>query len=294
MSIMQCCDDAPRPIAHIVSRYRPTEYDTYRDPVGPISASAQVLFGAIANFVIGLADVPADMLVDLVSAGRALGHPHPRLDPLTKWHKRKSRLEEELANEAEDEREETRERETQYNQPGIRRDDLETEEDNEEEMLIEESENQSESVAASSDDRQTHLGSLPSQNGIDRRRSLQLEKSETMSSEVALSRSHNAIWEMVHYGSKVSKKFVNLVIWLPTDLSLSLSKGFHNAPKLYHDPMVQATPKVIGVRSGFRAAGKVFPDRHFWSHAFTDKISGAPRWLLLWNHRSRHSASLWL
>lgn len=143
-------------------------------------------------------------------------------------------------------------------QPGIQRDNLSDDEGDEDGMFDNESEDQSQSAAESSDDVEAHLDRLSSQSEVDRRRSLQLEKSETMSSEVAPSKTLNAFSEIMHYGGKVSKRFVNLVIWLPTDLSLSLSKGFHNAPKLYHDPMVQATPKVIGIRSGFRAAGKVF------------------------------------
>lgn len=230
-----------------------------------------MLFGAIANFVTGLTDVPADMLVDLVSTGRALGHPHPRLDPSTKWHKRKPQRENLESEEEEGEGETTIDRpagEIQREQPGIQRDNLGDDVGDEDGMFNDESEGRSESQDELSDDAETHPDSLSSQSDIDRRHSLQLEMSESMSSEIAPSRSHNAIWEMVHYGSKVSKKFVNLVIWLPTDLSLSLSKGFHNAPKLYNDPMVQATPKVIGVRSGFRAAGKVYfgltlPVSHF-------------------------------
>jgi hypothetical protein len=43
---------------------------------------------------------------------------------------------------------------------------------------------------------------------------------------------------------------------------LSFSKGFHNAPKLYHDPMVQETPMVRGVKGGLRAAGTVSLPTH--------------------------------
>ena len=92
---------------------------------------------------------------------------------------------------------------------------------------------------------------------MERRRSLQLEKQQTMSSEIAPPKPHTVLSEAANLSSKMSKKFVNLLIWLPTDLTLSLSKGFHNAPKLYHDPMVKADPKVVGLRSGSSVAGKV-------------------------------------
>jgi hypothetical protein len=93
--------------------------------------------------------------------------------------------------------------------------------------------------------------------GLSRTRTLQLEKSMTMSGGTEAAKRHTFIAEAASQGSRMSKKLINLLIWLPTDMSLSLSKGFHNAPKLYHDPMVKTTPKVMGVRSGFRAAGQV-------------------------------------
>lgn len=223
------------------------EYDTYRDPAGPLSASAQVLFGAIANFMIGLADVPAEILVDLVSAGRALGHPQPCRHPHSKWRMRKSHLGDELESEEEG--------------PGEGRDEgaedevadtfnRDLHEDNEE------NENHEEII---NDEGEQHSDDLLPEGDVDRRSSLQLELSQTMSSEIMPSKSHNVFTTLVMHGGKMSKRFINLVIWLPTDLSLSLSKGFHNAPKLYHDPMMKATPKVINLRSGFRAAGKVRP-----------------------------------
>lgn len=56
-----------------------------------------------------------------------------------------------------------------------------------------------------------------------------------------------------YHVSRAGKHLLDWVLLLPTDLTMSFSKGFHNAPKLYHDPMVQETPTVRGVRGG--AAG---------------------------------------
>ncbi|KAJ5591949.1 uncharacterized protein N7459_002318 [Penicillium hispanicum] len=234
---------------------RPMEYDTYRDPVGPLSASAQVLFGAIANFVTGLADVPAEMIVDLVSATRAIGHPHSHINPHSKWHVRKSHVEDELQkDEGSDERTaarntspEGRPSDSSNNNLG---EDEDAEEEEEEDMISEES-------AGHAD------GPYPGK-GLDRRRSLQLQKTQTMGSGITPSKPRNAFTEVANQGGRLSKKFLNLVIWLPTDLTLSLSKGFHNAPKLYHDPMVKKTPRVHSLQSGFRAAGKEFRDGFYY------------------------------
>jgi hypothetical protein len=70
-------------------------------------------------------------------------------------------------------------------------------------------------------------------------------------------RAKHALSETRFHAEKSAKYALNFVLVLPADLALSLSKGFHNAPKLYYDDTVESIPKVIGVKSGFRAAGKV-------------------------------------
>lgn len=209
------------------------EYDTYRDPAGPISASAQVLFGAITNFVTGLADVPAEIMIDLVSASRALGHPQEQFHP---GQCRRGGISRQGNVEIENEHLQQEQEEDQAG-PG--------EKDTQDDITDEDGEN--------------HVSDNPQTSTLDRKRNLQFEKSQTMSSETTSSNPNNVLSEAMFQGRKMSKKFLRLILLLPTDLSLSMAKGFHNAPKLYHDPMVKATPKVIGIRSGFRAARKVVP-----------------------------------
>ena len=43
----------------------------------------------------------------------------------------------------------------------------------------------------------------------------------------------------------------------PMDFTLSIARGFHNAPKLYGDESVRPSEKITGIQSGLRAAGKV-------------------------------------
>ncbi|KAL4885393.1 hypothetical protein BJY04DRAFT_134029 [Aspergillus karnatakaensis] len=66
-----------------------------------------------------------------------------------------------------------------------------------------------------------------------------------------------------YHVTRAGKRVLNWVLLLPTDLTLSFSKGFHNAPKLYHDPMVQDTPTVRGVKGGLRAAGTEFTQEFY-------------------------------
>ncbi|CAG8174951.1 unnamed protein product [Penicillium nalgiovense] len=248
--------------------YRPMEYNTYRDPVEPLSAGAQVLLGAIAKFVTGLVDVPAEV-AELVSAGRALGHPHPHVDPLSKWHKRRSHHEETLESDEGDEKdEEIGCRLGNHNGPyRTSSRQLGSDQGAEEQELSDGTDHRPTRQKEDNDGSEPHPdGSFP-EGSVDRTCSLQLEMSQSMS-EITPSESHNIFSELVSHGGKMSRKLANLIIWLPTDLSLSLSKGFHNAPKLYHDPMVHPAPKVIGVRSGFKAAGDEFRD------GFYDGVTG--------------------
>ena len=55
-----------------------------------------------------------------------------------------------------------------------------------------------------------------------------------------------------------------------------MARGFHNAPKLYHDPTVNDIPQVISIRSGFREAGlKVVSDTSTWRGAkYSDMCIG--------------------
>lgn len=176
--------------------------------------------------------------MDLVSAGRALGNPNEHYDPHAKWRSRKKRQEPHKPSTEENRKSSSTEQQRDQNASldGVGNDGQDEDLDD-----------------SSSDQQMTDF----SEESLSRTRTLQLEKTMTMSGGTETAKRHNFMTEAASQGSRMSKKLINLLIWLPTDLSLSLSKGFHNAPKLYHDQTVKATPKVIGVRSGFRAAGQV-------------------------------------
>lgn len=59
-----------------------------------------------------------------------------------------------------------------------------------------------------------------------------------------------------HATSRFSKKTATAIVSPFVDLTVSLSKGLHNAPKYYHDSTVRKLPRVVGVKSAFEAAGK--------------------------------------
>lgn len=228
------------------------EYDTLRDPAGPLTASAQVLFAAIVSFMTGLAEAPREIAIDLVSVARAIGHPHAHSDhhaaclaaiSSPNQSSPDASIESEEGQVARDEQE--------YN-----------------EVLDEEST----SGDFTDGDNESHVNGTAQISSLERKRSLQLEKAKPMSSSMTPSKPHkvNILYEASFHGSIISKKFLRLIIWLPTDVSLSMARGFHNAPRLYHDPIVNDMPQVVSIRSGFRAAGRVgsaipSPD---WSQVF--------------------------
>ncbi|KAH0559843.1 hypothetical protein GP486_003640 [Trichoglossum hirsutum] len=67
--------------------------------------------------------------------------------------------------------------------------------------------------------------------------------------------------------TKSVSRIVGTGLKSPIDFTLSLARGFHNAPKLYGDT-VRPSDKVTGIQSGLKAAGKEF------GYGFYDGISG--------------------
>lgn len=218
--------------------------------------------------------------MDLVSAGRALNHPNERHDPHSKWHSRRTSRQDNLTRDEENRR--------SRNTSQRRSDQQQTDQNRASDESMEDLRD-AETESSSSDEPMTDF----LDEGLSQTRTLQLEHTMTMSGGTEASKRHTFISEAVSQGSRMSKKLINLLIWLPTDLSLSLSKGFHNAPKLYHDRMVKATPKVIGVRSGFRAAGQVrttCPLRT--GEKYANFVKGIMRRILRWCYRPNNPASV--
>ncbi|KAI1628039.1 sterol 3beta-glucosyltransferase [Exophiala viscosa] len=69
-------------------------------------------------------------------------------------------------------------------------------------------------------------------------------------------------------GAKAVGKIVSAGVKSPMDFTLSLAKGFHNAPKLYGDETVRKSEKITDLQSGLRAAGREF------TYGFYDGVTG--------------------
>lgn len=227
--------------ANFTPRHRPKEYDTFRDPAGPLTASAQLLVGSIVSFMTGLVDVPREIVLASVSAVHAVSHPREHFNHHAAYRAAISCPDHSSP-------EDSVESEEGQFQDDEGNDEVPNEESTPGDFADE--------------DNETYVnGSTRSSrsSSIERKRNLQQEKAKPMSSSMTSSKPQklNILYEASFHGSKMSKKLLRLIIWFPTDVSLSMARGFHNAPKLYHDPTVKDIPQVISIRSGFRAAGKV-------------------------------------
>jgi hypothetical protein len=106
---------------------------------------------------------------------------------------------------------------------------------------------------------------------------LDTSEDQTGSTDEKYGTAKQALSETWYQTTKFAKHAIIYVLILPTDMTLSLSKGFHNAPKLYHDATVEPIPSVTGISTGFRAAGTVSVQNALNSEPFLHAIGIIPR-----------------
>lgn len=224
------------------------EYDTFLDPPDPLTASAQFFFGFITSFVTGLVDAPREIVHDLVSTARGMHQPHEHFD-------RRAACQAAISSPVQSSPENSNESEEIQIQNEGGQFQIENDEPGNREIREEESTQED----TTDEDNENDVNEITRTRSLERKRNLQLEKSKTMSSSMTPSKppKFTILHEVAIHGSQMSKKVLKVIIWLPTDLSLGMARGFHNAPKLYHDTTVNDVPQVVSLRSGFKAAGKV-------------------------------------
>ncbi|KAL2844170.1 hypothetical protein BJY01DRAFT_215226 [Aspergillus pseudoustus] len=314
---------------HDLVLYRSKEYDTSRDPRGPISAGAEVLYGVVTDFVSAIAEVPTDVAEMIRAHGqygdhrrsgesrrrhrhRHFRHGQRRPNPACEWKKdhfargqmdsvvgsstpsRTSKEKDEGkrgsaargepgsgsgSDEASESESESLSRRSSSasnsNLSSISNSDSSPAADSATSYASAHSQSHSHSNSPSNSSKQSPpladiaaaISRTPTSHDPDLTAEL-----KTLSLENTLRRQQsreNAIEvrevlaDARYHASRAGKHLLDWILLLPTDLSLSFSKGFHNAPKLYHDPMVQETPTVRGVRGGLRAAGTEFTQEFY-------------------------------
>lgn len=233
-------------------RYRVREYDTNRDPRGPLSASAEVLYGFMTDLITGIARAPSQ-LVSIFPGS----HPGTVQQDFRGREWAMSHFAETLSNQ---ERRKDSQTATDTSAPSG-----ELYSPGPDEYVREHPEIIQSSNAVTNET----VANLSESHAVDgagfTRRQTAMKKGKEKSYGKKRRRARRVLSETRYQAGKSAKHALNFVLVLPTDFTLSLSKGFHNAPKLYHDDTVKPMPKVIGIKSGFRAAGKVSSHMNFIS-----------------------------
>ncbi|KAL2443724.1 Sterol 3-beta-glucosyltransferase UGT80B1 [Exophiala dermatitidis] len=243
--------------------YRPREYETEDGPWEPISGAAAALIGTIGNLSMGVADFPVEILRSLRTASGDLKEIR---------EKRKARSG------------------TSTPIPGEEAASLNEARSSEETSTPTLSSTAS-TWAMSEKSQETAGSALPKSSAMatvmsadgsirspqSRRRSCSLRSSRSGSplprgeggrtpstgEEVGQVSLETAI-----DGARAVGKIVSAGMKSPLDFTLSLAKGFHNAPKLYGDDTVRRNEKIVDFQSGLRVAGKEF------GYGFYDGITG--------------------
>lgn len=246
-----------------------------------------MLLGAIANFVTGIGEVPYEIVSDFVTAGRAIGHTRSRSNPSSRFSWRNTRKSQDSDLDSEEEQQQQYHEPAEYRGPAQCRGLGRPNHGDNDGVSLDTNDNEEDNV------RHNKMNQDLPASAAGQRQGVPINQEELLC-YLESRREHGVIYEIRTHGSRMSKKFLKNILWLPTDLTLSLSKGFHNAPMLYHDQMVKELPKVVGFRSGLTAAVTVC---HLSSvikeEVRTDLYIGTPRWILLRYNRLGHPASVW-
>ncbi|KAK6383613.1 hypothetical protein LTS17_002905 [Exophiala oligosperma] len=242
--------------------YRPREYETEDGPWEPISGGAAALMGTIGNLSMGVADFPVEILKSLKTASSDLKDLHERRNSPpgsstpTTTSERVSNGDVSSTVDAASE-----------DQSGV----------------ASSATTQVGQETPSGSSRPSAMSTVYAPDGSTRSsshhrhwsRSGRHSRSNSGSPKPG-HRTHSPACEEVGQisldtamtGARAVGKIVSAGVKSPMDFTLSLAKGFHNAPKLYGDETVRKSEKIVDLNSGLKAAGKEF------GYGFYDGITG--------------------
>jgi UDP:flavonoid glycosyltransferase YjiC (YdhE family) len=235
--------------------YRSREYETEDGPWEPISGGAAALIGTLGNLSMGIADFPVEILKSFKTAHGELKEIHER--------KRSGANTPTVASERTSS-------DNVSNAPGST-------------VTPAQSPPLSPSGGASPPNEPSITPSISSVLKADgsakphqRHGSWSHHQSRSRSHSRSASRHRDSTGEEVGQvtletaltGAKAAGKIISAGVKSPMDFTLSLAKGFHNAPKLYGDDTVRQNEKIVGLHSGLKVAGREF------GYGFYDGITG--------------------
>lgn len=239
--------------------YRPREYETEDGPWEPISGGAAALIGTIGNLSMGIADFPVEILKSLKSASGELKDIH-----------------------------EKRKNTSGGTSPVSSSNHGSTQDLNNtpEAALVTSPVSEAPPASldgrddASSGRRTSAMSTVLSSDGSTRHQSHHRRHSRHGSrsgsrsgtpreqSPCPVEEVSQVTLDTAISGARAAGRIVSAGVKSPMDFTLSLAKGFHNAPKLYGDDTVRKSEKIVDLQSGLKAAGKEF------GYGFYDGITG--------------------
>ena len=229
--------------------YRPREYDTEEGPWDPITGGASAIVGTMGSMAMGIADLP-------VAALKAMKiHPDAQ-DPNRKSKRRTTQT-------SNDNPKPPRDRQSQRSdavkdelrKPSSKDSSRSASPAGEEQAFAQAIGSQlATQTAEASSQTQNQQSSSPPQNQSTLPPNAAAKPQFDV--ESALSTTHGAL------------RFASAGVKSPMDFTLSLARGFHNAPKLYNDDTVRKPPKINDFSSGVKAAGQEL------GYGFYDGVSG--------------------
>ena len=252
------------------NRYRPREYDTEDGPWDPITGGASALLGTISSLAMGIADLPVEILKGLrmkandSPAPSTIGQSIPRESTLPSREdslpktlgKSLSRDERSLSPASSATSLSLKETKTSDSETGIEtstRTDLQRPTS---EAAIQEITNDHRS------DHRSFLGSAIRRRSSSRnshQQSIKGDNQDRNSIHRSVSdQAHQISLDTVVGAGRSASRIASTGLRTPMDFTLSLARGFHNAPKLYGDDKVRQTEKVTDLQSGLKVAGKEF------------------------------------
>ena len=234
--------------------YQPREYETEDGPWEPISGAAAALIGTLGNLSMGVADFPVEVLKSFKTAHGELKEIHER---------KRSGTSTPVAASASSDNVTTAAASTvsHLQSPSLAPSGTATPPN---EVTLQPAMSSVLSADGSAKSHRRH-GSLSHHRSRSRSgsRGPHGHRDSSTGEEVG-----QVTLETALNSAKAASKIVSAGVKSPMDFTLSLAKGFHNAPKLYGDDTVRQNEKIVGLQSGLKVAGKEF------GYGFYDGITG--------------------
>lgn len=230
------------------SRYRPREYETEDGPWDPISGGASALAGTISSLMMGVADVPVEIFKVFKSKSDG---PSPKEKAPVQQSQADSKVSDSssgLASPIESPLS------PDINSPTVSSVDRGSEQTGPSSGLSSPMSDATSMHTRTSSMKQTLAGQPVGSRSTDRRPGSRSCSPAGLKKEVEPSQI--TLESAIGAGKGVSR-IIEAGMKSPLDFTLSLARGFHNAPKLYGDDTVRPSEKVTDFQSGLKAAGKV-------------------------------------